>query len=151
MSDGEKPVDLSALASAFSDWKKDLVFSDEVKFPLTLDAIQPARAPRVREGVGRWCMVRPVKDTKTYLGVYLGDLPLSMDFYVRTSTKTLILNHHTNPALFVPDLKRVVWGVESWWGFMDRPEQLRQISDADIQNVWYVRALKDLAEQKAAE
>lgn len=50
---------------------------------------------------------------------------------------------YTNPAIFVPDLNRVVWGMESWWGPIESKEKLHQITDEDISNVWYVKAAKE--------
>lgn len=50
--------------------------------------------------------------------------------------------------IFVPDLMKVVLGVESWWDTIDKPEDLKQITDVDIQNVWYVKALKEMAQKQ---
>lgn len=50
-----------------------------------------------------------------------------------------------NPAIWVPELEKVVWGDSSWWGPIEKKEDAeRLITDADIQNVWYVKALKRL-------
>jgi hypothetical protein len=51
----------------------------------------------------------------------------------------------------VPDLARVVMGWESWWGEIRTPDDLRQITNADVENVWYVKALKTLSEQQNPE
>jgi hypothetical protein len=42
-------------------------------------------------------------------------------------------------------------GYESWWGQINSPEELKAITDVDIQNVWYVKALKEMAEKKATQ
>lgn len=101
-----------------------------------------------RYAPGAWVAVRPCAEDargKTYLGVYLGDLALGAgaSFHRATGVLEIRLGHH-NPAIWVPDLKRIVFGAESWWGVLEGPEDLRQISDADIQNIWYVQALKSL-------
>lgn len=39
-------------------------------------------------------------------------------------------------------------GYESWWGFIKTVEDFQEITDEDISNVWYVKALKELSEQE---
>jgi hypothetical protein len=121
----------------------------EIKYPITVRKIkysEPVQTSYRR--VGMWVKVRPCAEDckgKTFLGVYLGDLTLSSLVLYYPKTKVLEVCPHQNPAIFVPDLGRIVWGCESWWGEVEGPEDLRQITDADIQNVWYVRALKELS------
>lgn len=97
---------------------------------------------------GDWVKVRPCADEykdKTYLGVLLGDLALSTSATIR-GKKTLEISHSMyNPAIYIPDTKTIVMGCGSWWGSIDKPEDLKEISDKDIDNVWYVKALKDLS------
>lgn len=49
-----------------------------------------------------------------------------------------------NPAMYVPGLNDIVFGAGSWWRQIKSPEGLAEISDKDIDSVWYMRALKDL-------
>lgn len=96
---------------------------------------------------GAFVSVRPCGKEygeKTYLGIMLGDLPSGLCVSHNRETKELEVCGYNNPAIFVPDLSQIVWGCESWWGVIESEEQLREISDADIQGVWYVRALKAL-------
>lgn len=44
--------------------------------------------------------------------------------------------------LYVFEDKQIVYGCESWWGEIKSPDHLREITNADIDNVWYVQALK---------
>jgi hypothetical protein len=99
--------------------------------------------------IGKWVSIRPVNDQKTYLGVYLGDLGRSIMHSYNTQSKELSVLMHRNPAIYVPDLKIVVWGDSSWWGGIKSPGDLRKITDADIQNLWYVKALKELTERES--
>jgi len=97
---------------------------------------------------GAWVAVRPTDDPKTYLGVYLGDLVIQQAARFNTATGELAIVPAmlgTNPALYIPDLKRIVMGFESWWGTVASEEDLKQITDADISDVWYMRALKEMA------
>ena len=54
------------------------------------------------------------------------------------------MSHILNPVIFIPDLMRVVLGIESWWVVIKKPKDLKKITDADIQNVWYAKALKSM-------
>lgn len=50
--------------------------------------------------------------------------------------------------MFVPALGRIVRGMESWWSPIDSPDQLKDITDADIDAQPAVQALRALAEQQ---
>ena len=69
----------------------------------------------------------------------------------RPKTKMLQVSSHNNPAIFVPELKRIVWGMESWWGAVKSEDELKEITDEDIDNVWYVKLLKSQMEGKDNE
>ncbi len=130
----------------------ELLIDNDIKFPIEVADLKVSSLACV-EGlhkVGSWCAVRWVQTSETYLGIFLGDLPNELFSTYRVSTKELRIVPHRNPAIFVPDLKRIVWGCESWWGVLKRPEDLRKITNQDIENVWYVKALKELvtAEEK---
>lgn len=95
--------------------------------------------------------VRPCAEeyqNKTYLGVYLGDFPRSVIPSYNSETNELAINFHTNPCIYVFDIDKIVWGMESWWNVIKSPEQLRQITDLDINNVWYVQVLKSLEKKQ---
>lgn len=103
--------------------------------------------------IGKFVSIRPCADDcegKTYLGLYLGDLPVSPYVSYIEKDQELNVNLMMNPAIFVFDLNKIVYGMESWWGIIKSEEDLRQISDLDIDNVWYVRALKSLQDTPQA-
>lgn len=58
----------------------------------------------------------------------------------------MFIDIRTNPAIWVPDQNRIVWGMGSWWGIIEKEEDLKKITNQDIENVWYVKALKALAD-----
>jgi hypothetical protein len=95
-----------------------------------------------------WVAIRPCGDEhkgRTYLGFLLGDIALSLSArFDRESGVMSISPAMHNPAIWVPDLGRIVFGCESWWGEIKCADGLRQITDAHIDDVWYVRALKDI-------
>ena len=53
--------------------------------------------------------------------------------------------------IYIPENGRVVFGVESWWGEIKSVDDLKDITDADINSVWYVNALKAMTENEKPE
>jgi len=88
---------------------------------------------------------------KTRLGMLIGYVPIYASVELDKETKRLKFNvSGDNPAVYVFDLKEVVLGCESWWGAIESEKHLREITDGDIQNLWYVKALKQLSERKSS-
>lgn len=105
-----------------------------------------------RYGTPCWVAIRPcAEDCKgqTYLGLYIGDLATGVTFRANSEMGVMsVCPAWHNPAIWVFDLNRLVFGMESWWGRIKTPEDMKQITNQDIENTWYVQALKDL--EKAA-
>jgi hypothetical protein len=146
-----KADEADRLSDFMKDYEENVRIDEDIPYPVEVARV----IPKFRIGmdlipVGTWVAVRPVSDNpdrKTYLGVYLGYLPIKSavtSYHVKK--KELTVMAQTNPGIFVPDLKRVVYGSESWWGRIKGPEGLRQITDQDIENVWYVKALRELTD-----
>ena len=95
---------------------------------------------------GDMVSVRPCGEEyegKTFFGILLGEMALSVDATFNDETGDLqICSNGHNPAIFVPDLNKVIYGCESWWGRIENEDDLKEITDADIGNVWYVTALQ---------
>lgn len=49
------------------------------------------------------------------------------------------------------DLQRIIFGAESWWGIIESLEELKDITDDDINNIWYVKALKAMHKDEPKE
>ncbi len=100
-------------------------------------------------GSGFLVKVRPCDkelEGKTFLGIYLGEVALSIRATYNADARTIGISPTMhNPAMWVPALGRVIYGCGSWWGRIKTEADLRQISDADIDSVWYVQALRSLA------
>ena len=95
--------------------------------------------------VGKFVKIRPCGDKyndKTFLGLYLGDLPVGNSISHNSETKELNVSFQCNPAVFVFELNEIIYGYQSWWEVIESEEDLKDISDNDIDNVWYVKALK---------
>lgn len=117
-------------------------------FPITVKSIaagenrEPIRPPLFSNKPGDFVKVRLAGDTRTHLGIMIGDVALTFATSHNEETGELTLNRAMyNPGILVPALGRVVYGIESWWGRISSPDDLKDITDADINNVWYVRAL----------
>lgn len=133
----------------FTNTHGELLPPDVVKFPITVTRINAKTAqPRGRHSqVGMLVKIRPCGDEKTYLGLYVGDLPRDLDISWAEKSNELFVSVTSNPAIFVPALNRVVRGDESWWSIIEKPEDAtRMISDSDIQNSPCVVMLKSLAQ-----
>ena len=130
-----------------------------MKFPVNVNKInvkefnlKPVPGIFGDKDIGSFVCIRPCAEEyedKTYLGIYLGDMPVSIDCdYNEGNQELSIKTGMTNPAIFVPDLKTIIFGVESWWQRITTESQLRSITDIDIENVWYVKALKQIASEE---
>lgn len=98
--------------------------------------------------IGKFAKIRPCNrkyKNKTYLGLFLGELPIDNLITYNSEIKELNINSMNNPAIFVFDLNKIVYGCESWWNIIEKEEDLKNISDLDIENVWYVKVTKSLS------
>ena len=59
-----------------------------------------------------------------------------------TKKESLNILTVTNPAMYVFELNKIVFGAETWWRKLTSPEDLKAITDDDIENTWYVKLLK---------
>lgn len=144
----DKPEgDLTRLAQTISE-VKTLVGINELK-----DIDGPSNSVFEKGLFGQPGMlvkIRPCGDeykNKTYLGFLLGDVATSIGFGIKDGKINLSFAGH-NPGIFIPELGKVVYGYESWWGEIEDEKEFSEISDSDIQNVWYVKLWKALQENK---
>jgi len=54
-------------------------------------------------------------------------------------------------AIFVPELGEIIYGYASWWGHINSVDEIKDISDDDIDNVWYVQMLKAMETKEVDE
>ena len=121
-----------------------------IEYPITVNEIENRTIDFRGLGCeqGSLVAVRPCGDEygkKTYLGFYLGDLPLQNTISFNEEKGILKVGTHNNPAIFVPELGRIIWGCGSWWHEIKSMDELREITDDDISNVWYVKMAKSLS------
>jgi hypothetical protein len=105
----------------------------------------PSNKP-LKEGSGKLVSVRPCNEkygNKTYVGFYIGELSLSSSIQITDDNKIQCNWSGYNPAIFVPELSEVIMGCASWWSEIETIEQLREITNEDIENVWYVKLMNE--------
>lgn len=94
---------------------------------------------------GKFVNIRLADESnKSYLGLYVGDLPHANMISHHPETKKLSITPVSNPAIFVFELNRIVFGYESWWQVIETPDDVKEISDDMIQNQWYVKMLNEI-------
>jgi hypothetical protein len=120
-----------------------------IEYPISVSAIDVQEFDGkllYHDKVGKLAKVRPCGeeyDNKTYLGIFIGDIPHSPHISHNHETGVLQIRAHCNPAIFVPDLNKIIWGMESWWSIVENENDLdKEITDELIQNQWYVRMAK---------
>lgn len=119
-----------------------------IEYPIEVSAINrnTVHSSYRDSQIGKFASIRPCGEecNKTHLGLYLGDLPLDITVSHNPETKELNLSYMSNPAIFVFDLNKIVYGMESWWSIIETKDDLKEITDLDIENVWYVKAMKSI-------
>jgi len=93
---------------------------------------------------GDFVAVRPVKGDKTYLGIYIGEVVIDGFLSYNSGDKVLSVSGHKNPMIYIPALKKNVFGASSWWSKIESEEDLKDITTDDLKNTWYVKALQEL-------
>ena len=77
--------------------------------------------------IGEIVKVRPCGkeyEGKTFVGILLGDLIVSPHISHDKKTNELNIGTITNPAIFVPELKKIIYGYESWRGTINSKDDL---------------------------
>lgn len=95
--------------------------------------------------------VRLCEDNKTYLGILLGEFPWKTRASFNETDGKLKISTMTNPCILLPEQKKIVFGCESWWSRIKPGEDISDITDADIDNTWYVKLLKGLSKEEEQE
>ncbi len=125
-----------------------------IEFPLTINGIETEPIKIWNRGeAGTLCSVRMAGEEagKTYLGMYLGELPWMLHTSFTEETGVLETSTVTNPGIWVFSLKRIVYGAECWWRRVKDPSKIRDITDEDIDGQWYVQMAKALAMKEEKE
>lgn len=88
------------------------------------------------------------KDKKTYLGLYLGELATAISVSHNELDSNLnVRPAMCNPAILVPILGKIIFGYESFWQFIKSEEDFKDITQDEIDNIWYIKLLKKIGER----
>ena len=126
-----------------------------IEYPIQVNSIKCDKPKQLMMGrAGNLVKIRPCNKEyggKTYLGLYLGNQPWSQTVSYNEESGELTVGMASNPAIYVFDLQRIIFGAESWWGIIESPEELKDITDDDINSQWYVKALKAMHKDEPEE
>lgn len=82
---------------------------------------------------------------KTYFGILLGDMARGINCSIDKEGTLKIAPSFYNPSIFVPELNEIIYGSASWWGKIEKEEDLEKLITQDtIDNVWYMKILKSM-------
>lgn len=129
--------------------------SKYITYPLTINELQLPKDKAIRDSydakIGDLVKIRPCAEeyeNKTFLGIYLGDMDIGIGASFNRETKVLQIYRHHNPAIYVPAIKKIIYGCESWWGKIKSQDDLKDITDDEINEQWYVQMIKDMFPSK---
>ena len=127
--------------------------SKYIEYPITVNKIEidPIKFDSWGYKTGMPVAVRPCDEEyegKTFLGFYLGGLPIQNTVRFNEKEGCLKVGTLTNPAMFVPVIGKIIWGAGSWWSEIKSEDDLKQITDEDIENTWYVKLAKSMCKEK---
>lgn len=116
-----------------------------IEFPLTVQGIEVEK-PRYWDVEFTPVRVRPCGENKTYFGILLGYFPWVIKPKYKKSDGKLIISTISNPCILLPEQKKIVFGAECWWSKIKDMDDVSDITDIDIDNQWYIKLLKDIAD-----
>lgn len=150
----ESPA-MDAPLKAF-EWKQNFICDDYksryIEYPIEVGEIKiewDVYTLFNRDYIGRFVRIRPCAKEhkgKTYLGLFLGDLPGGPFISYNENTKALTVKPFCNPAIYVFDLKKIIFGMESWWSVVESEDDFKDITTETINDQWYIKAIKSLSE-----
>lgn len=126
--------------------------SKKIEYPIQVNQVEMKKLEQnFMSRAGSLVRIRPCGEEyggRTYLGLFLGDQPWAPCCSYNEETKKLSFSVCTNPAIYVFELKKVIFGAQSWWGVIENEEELKDITNEEIDNIWYVQMLKGMLQKK---
>lgn len=147
----EAPENEKICANSLAEILAEPEIFQRIEYPISVYGITfsgDLHRARGRHKPGALVRVRPCEaefDSKTFLGIYLGDYARSVG--CARNPKTGVLEVYlvdNNPTIWIPSRERIVYGFDSWWGRIETVEELTAISDETIDGLFYVQALRTL-------
>lgn len=137
--------------------KDEYELKGESSLPLEIHKIQFHKDERSDPKTGSIVAIRPCAEKyndETFLGIYIGCLSIQSHPFIKREKidgndhNTLHIYDHQNPAIYVFKLKKIIYGIESYWKIIRNVDEFEELTDNDIENVWYVKLLKKMAENE---
>lgn len=123
-----------------------------IEYPIQVNAIETEKLEgMMMYASGCLVQIKPCAEEykgKTYLGLYLGDLPIMNNISYDEEKQVLKVGAVHNPAIYVFALKKIIFGAESWWHKINSPEEMKEISKEEINNTWYVKLLNSMCQEE---
>ena len=79
--------------------------------------------------------------------MYLGNQPWANSVSYNDENKVLTVKAATNPAIYVFALHKIIFGAESLWCPIKDPEEIKDITDDDINSTWYMQLLNAVSNE----
>lgn len=104
-----------------------------IEFPIAVNGIDTKTEDidSYCDNHGQLVYIRLPDDAKTYTGILLGELPYLPTTTYDSKTNKLTVQIINNPAIYVPDLKRVAYGAECWWRKLE-PDETPHFNNFEI-------------------
>lgn len=121
-----------------------------IQYPIAVQGINVLYNTEESESrlpIGTVVKVQPFADkyqNKTYTGIYLGELAMSVSVSYNEKTESLTVVDMPNSAIFVPALKKILWGAECRWEIKD--DTSRDPVDSGTESLWYSQLGKMMTE-----
>lgn len=109
-----------------------------INSPVVPDKLYPAEP-------GTLCRVRlcgSLDGTKPLIGIYAGELPDEIYSSYDCKTKSVVNQLSKSTAIFVPELKRLVYGCECFWSVIKSRQELKDLVSSDTDFAFYSKFLK---------
>ena len=123
-----------------------------IEYPIQVNAIETEKLEgMMMYASGCPVCIKPCAEEykgKSYLGLYLEDLPMMNSISYDEEKQSLKVGTVHNPAIYVFALKKIIFGAESWWCKINSPEDVKGISEEEIDNTWYVKLLKAMCQEE---
>jgi len=97
--------------------------------------------------VGKYCITTIFEDgyeNIPYLGLYLGEQPLSILSAYESESATIRNKFITNPAIYIFSFKKIFFGVNTKWKFIENIEDLKLVEDEKLSCGFFENVKKTL-------
>lgn len=103
-----------------------------IEYPITINKIETRETNPPDSNCGKLVKIAPCAEEyqdKTFLGLYLGKFPIAPIISHDNNSGTLYITPMENPAIYVPELQKVIFGAESWWSFINPEDGLKEFPE----------------------